>query len=55
MYKSCASQFRLKGAVVVGVIALLSGSEITVHEDDVTMEETIADSITIEQSSQEEL
>jgi hypothetical protein len=31
----------LKGAEVVGVIALLSAGEITVHEDSVTTEETI--------------
>jgi hypothetical protein len=45
----------LKCVEVVGVIALLSAGEIIVHEDDVTMEETIADPITIEQPSQEEL
>jgi hypothetical protein len=45
----------LKGTEVVGVIASLSAGEITVHEDRVTTEETIADPITIEQSSQEEL
>jgi hypothetical protein len=45
----------LKGAEVVGVITPLSAGEITVHEDGVTMEETIADPITIEQPSQEEL
>jgi hypothetical protein len=45
----------MNGAEVVGVIALLSAGEITVHEDGVTMEETIADPITIEQPSQEEL
>jgi hypothetical protein len=45
----------LKGAEVVGVITLLSTGEITVHEDGVTTEETIADPITIEQLSQEEL
>jgi hypothetical protein len=33
----------------------LSAGEITVHEDGVTTEETIADPITIEQPSQEEL
>jgi hypothetical protein len=48
LYKSCASQYGLKGAEV-GVISLLSTGEIIVHEDDVTMEETIADPITIEQ------
>jgi hypothetical protein len=45
----------LKGAEVVGVIALLSVDEITVHEDGVTTKETIANPITIEQPSQEEL
>jgi hypothetical protein len=55
LYKSCASQSGLKGAEVVGVIALLSASEMTVHEDRVTTEETIADPIMIEQPSQEEL
>jgi hypothetical protein len=45
----------LKGAEVVGVIAPLSAGEITVHEDRVTTEETIADPIMIEQLSQEEL
>jgi hypothetical protein len=45
----------LKGAKVVGVITPLSAGEITVHEDGVTTDETIADPITIEQPSQEEL
>jgi hypothetical protein len=45
----------LKGAEVVGVIALLSAGEITMHKGGVTTEETIADPITIEQPSQEEL
>jgi hypothetical protein len=45
----------LKGVEVVGVIAPLSAGEITVHEDGVTTEKTIADPITIEQSRQEEL
>jgi hypothetical protein len=45
----------LNGAEVVGVIVPLSAGEITVHEDVVAMEETIADPITIEQPSQEEL
>jgi hypothetical protein len=45
----------LNGAEVVGVIVPLSAGEITVHEDGVAMEETIADPITIEQPSQEEL
>jgi hypothetical protein len=45
----------LKGAEVIGVIAPLSAGEITVHENRVTTEETIADPITIEQPSQQEL
>jgi hypothetical protein len=45
----------LKGAEVVGVIAPLSAGEISVHEDGVTTEKIIADPITIEQPSQEEL
>jgi hypothetical protein len=45
----------LKGAEIVGVIALLSAGEITVHEDGMTMKETIADPITIEQPNQKEL
>jgi hypothetical protein len=45
----------LKGAEVVGVITPLSAGEITVHEDRVTTEETIAYPIMIEQPSQEEL
>jgi hypothetical protein len=45
----------LKDAEVVGVITPLSAGEITVHEDCVTTKETIADPITIEQPSQEEL
>jgi hypothetical protein len=55
LYKSCASQSGLKGVEVVGVIAPLSAGEITMHEDCVTTEETIADPIVIEQPSQEEL
>jgi hypothetical protein len=55
MYNSYASQSGLKGAEVVGLIAPLSAGEITLHEDGVTTEETIADPIMIEQSSQEEL
>jgi hypothetical protein len=55
LYKYCASQTGLKGAEVVGVIAPLFAGEITVHEDRVTKEETIADPITVEQPSQEEL
>ena len=49
---SCASQFGLKGAEVVGVIAPLSAGEITMHEDRVTTEETIADPITVSLSSE---
>jgi hypothetical protein len=45
----------LKDAEVVGVIAPLSVGEIIVYEDGVITEETIADPITIEQPSQEEL
>jgi hypothetical protein len=45
----------LKSVEVVGVIAPLFVSEITVHEDGVTTKETIADPITIEQPRQEEL
>jgi hypothetical protein len=44
----------LKGAEVVAEIALLPGGEITVHETGVTTEETIADSIAVEQPTQEE-
>jgi hypothetical protein len=55
LYKSYASQSGLKGAKVVGVIAPLSTGEITMLEDGVTTEEAIADPITIEQLSQEEL
>jgi hypothetical protein len=55
LYSSCASQSGLKGAEVVEVITPLSAGEITVHENGVTTEETIADPITIEQPSQEEL
>jgi hypothetical protein len=55
VYKSCASQSGLKGAEVVGVIALLSAGEIIMHEDGMTIEETIVDPIAIEQPSWEEL
>jgi hypothetical protein len=55
LYKSCVIQSGLKSAEVVGVIAPLFVSEITVHEDGVTTKETIADPITIEQPRQEEL
>jgi hypothetical protein len=45
LYKSCASQSRLKGAEVVAKIALLPGGEITVQEMGVTTEEIIASPI----------
>jgi hypothetical protein len=45
----------LKGAELVGVIAPLSVGEITVHEDGVITDETIADPITIDQPSQKKL
>jgi hypothetical protein len=51
VYKSCASQSGLKGVEVVGVIALLSAGEIIMHEDGMTIEETIVDPIAIEQPS----
>jgi uncharacterized alkaline shock family protein YloU len=44
----------LKGVEVVAEITLLPVDEINVHETGVTTEETIADPITVEQSSQEE-
>jgi hypothetical protein len=44
----------LKAAKVVAEIALLPVGEITLHEMDVMKEETIADPIAVEQSSQEE-
>jgi hypothetical protein len=52
---SCASDSGLKGVEVVGEIAPLSVGEIIVHETSVTTDETIADPIAVEQSSQEEL
>jgi hypothetical protein len=54
LYKSCASQSRLKGTEVVVEIASLLGGDITLHETGVTTEETIADPIAVEQLSQEE-
>jgi hypothetical protein len=54
LYKSCASQYGLKGAEVVAKIAILPVGEINVHNIGVTIEETIADSIAVEQPSQEE-
>jgi hypothetical protein len=41
----------LKGAEIVGVIALLSADEIIGHKDGVIIEETIAGPIVIEQPS----
>jgi hypothetical protein len=52
LYKSCASG--LKGIKVVTEIAPLPVDEINVQKTGVTTEETIADPITVEQSSQEE-
>jgi hypothetical protein len=54
LYKSCASQSRLKGAEVVTEIAQLPGDEITVYEMGVMTEEIIVDPITVEQPTQEE-
>jgi hypothetical protein len=54
LYKSCASQTGLKGAEIVTEIALLPIGEINVHDIGVTIEEIIADPITVEQPSQEE-
>jgi hypothetical protein len=54
MYKSCASQSKLKGAEVVAEITPLCVGEINVHETGVTIEETIADAIAVEHPSQEE-
>jgi hypothetical protein len=54
LYKTYASQSGLKGAEVVAEIAWLSDGEITVHETDLTIEETIADPIAVEQPCQEE-
>jgi hypothetical protein len=54
LYKSCASQTGLKGAEIVTEIALLPIGEINIHDIGVTIEETIADPITVEQPSQEE-
>jgi hypothetical protein len=51
LYKSCASQSRLRGSEVVAEIAPLPVGEITVHETDVTTEETITDPIMVEQPS----
>jgi hypothetical protein len=54
LYKSCASQSKLKDAEVVAEIAPLPVSEINVQDTGVTIEETIADPIAVEQLSQEE-
>jgi hypothetical protein len=53
LYKSCTSQFGLKGAEVVEKITLLSVGEINVHETGGMTEETVADPITVEHPSQE--
>jgi hypothetical protein len=50
----CASQSGLKNVDVVAEIVPLSHNEIIVHETGVTIEETIADPITVEQLSQDE-
>jgi hypothetical protein len=55
LYKSYASESELKAVEVVEEITPLSAYEITVHETGVTMEETIADPIAVEQLSQKEL
>jgi hypothetical protein len=54
LYKSCASQSELKDAEVVAEIAPLPVNEINVQDTGVTIEETIADPIAVEQPSQEE-
>jgi hypothetical protein len=48
LYKSCASESGLKGAEVVGEIALLPSGEIIVQEMGVTTEEIIVDPIAVE-------
>jgi hypothetical protein len=54
LYKSYASQSRLKGAEVVAEIASLPGGEITVQETSIMTEEIIADPIAVEQPTQGE-
>jgi hypothetical protein len=54
LYKFCASQSGLKGVEVVSKIASLPIDEINVHDIGVTIEETIADPIEVEQPIQEE-
>jgi hypothetical protein len=54
LYKSCASQSRLKGAEVVAEIASLPGVEIIVQETGVTTYKIVADPIMVEQPTQEE-
>jgi hypothetical protein len=54
LYKSYASQSRLKDAEVVAKIAPLTIGEINVHVTGVTTEETIAGPIAVEHPSQEE-
>jgi hypothetical protein len=54
LYKSCASEFGLKGAQVVAEIAPLPGGKITIHETGVMTKEIVADPIAVEQLTQEE-
>jgi hypothetical protein len=54
LYKSYASQSGLKGDEIVAEIALLPIDVINVHEMGVTIEDTIADPIAVEQPSQKE-
>jgi hypothetical protein len=54
LYKSCASQSRLKGAEVVAKITPLYIGEINVHKIDVMTEKTVADPIVVEHPSQKE-
>jgi hypothetical protein len=54
LYKSYASQSRLKGAEVVAEITSLPGGEVTVQETSIMTEEIVADPIAVEQPTQEE-
>jgi hypothetical protein len=54
LYKSYASQSGLKGDEIVAEITPLPIDVINVHETGVTIEDTIADPIAVEQPSQEE-
>jgi hypothetical protein len=54
LYKTCAIQPRLKGVDVVAEMTPLLDGDITMHETGMRIEETIADPIAVEQSSQEE-